>query len=55
MYVLLQKLSIYGDLEYLMETSDEDKAWLLAAVHKPQPKVAGQAQPLPLKIKVGTV
>ncbi len=44
--VFLQKLSIYGDLDYLK--SLDDKA-LLASIH-PQDKVT--ADPLPIKIQV---
>jgi hypothetical protein len=47
-----QKLSIYGDLEYLRETGEKDRAWLLSL----HPQEAGeQAGPLPIKIKVGVV
>ena len=45
--LLLQKLSIYGDLDYLKTLDNKE---LLASIH-PQ-EAAIQAAPLPIKIKV---
>ncbi len=45
---LFQKLSIYGDLEYLRDVNDKV---LLSGLFKPQEPYQ-KAEPLPIKVKV---
>jgi len=46
-FINLQKLSIFGDLEYLRDIGDKS----LLAAYAPQ-EISKQAPPLPIKVKV---